>query len=81
MPDYRITHQTVYRHGAPAGAAWQVLQLQPRAEPTQECLDFQLTIDPAPADLTTRAMSPRHPGRSTSRGTAGRTDRHVGRWV
>jgi len=54
MPDYRITHQTIYRHGAPAGAAWQVLQLQPRAEPTQECLDFQLKIDPAPADLATR---------------------------
>jgi transglutaminase-like putative cysteine protease len=54
MPDYRITHQTVYQHGAPAAAAWQVLQLLPRAEPTQECLDFQLTIDPAPADLTTR---------------------------
>ena len=54
MPDYRITHQTIYRHSAPAGAAWQVLQLQPRAEPTQECLDFQLTIDPAPSELTTR---------------------------
>ena len=55
MPDYRITHQTVYQHGAPAGAAWQMLQLEPRGEPTQECLDFQLEIDPAPADLSTRA--------------------------
>src|SRR6478736_129065 len=55
MPDYRITHQTVYQHGAPAGAAWQMLQLEPRGEPTQECLDFQLEIDPAPSDLSTRA--------------------------
>lgn len=54
MPEYRITHQTVYRHSAPAGAAWQMLQLQPRPEPTQECVDFQLEIDPAPSDLSTR---------------------------
>jgi transglutaminase-like putative cysteine protease len=54
VPEYRITHQTVYQHAAPAGAAWQMLQLQPRPEPTQECLDFQLQIDPAPADLSTR---------------------------
>ncbi|MEJ1973981.1 MAG: transglutaminase N-terminal domain-containing protein [Lacunisphaera sp.] len=55
MPEYRITHQTIYRHATPAGGAWQMLQLQPRPEPTQECLDFQLEIDPAPSDLTTRA--------------------------
>jgi len=54
MPEYRITHQTVYRHNAPAGAAWQMAQLQPRPEPTQECVDFQLEIDPAPSDLSTR---------------------------
>jgi transglutaminase-like putative cysteine protease len=54
MPDYRITHQTIYRHSAPAGAAWQMLQLQPRPEPSQECVDFQLEIDPAPSDLSTR---------------------------
>lgn len=54
MPDYRITHQTVYHHGAPAGAAWQMLQLQPRAEATQECLDFQLELLPAAPDLSTR---------------------------
>jgi len=54
VPDYRITHQTVYQHGTPAAAAWQVVQLQPRAEATQECLDFRLEIDPAPSDLTAR---------------------------
>jgi transglutaminase-like putative cysteine protease len=54
MPDYRITHQTVYQHAAPAGAAWQMLQLQPRTEPSQECVDFQLELQPAAPDLTTR---------------------------
>ncbi|AOS43357.1 hypothetical protein Verru16b_00400 [Lacunisphaera limnophila] len=54
MPEYRITHQTVYQHGAPAGAAWQTLQLQPRQEPAQECLDFQLELHPAAPDLSTR---------------------------
>ncbi len=54
MPEYRITHQTVYRHSAPATAAWQMLQLQPRAEPAQECVDFQLELNPATPDLSTR---------------------------
>jgi transglutaminase-like putative cysteine protease len=54
MPEYRITHETIYQHAAFSGAAWQMLQLQPRQEATQECLDFQLTIDPAAPDLSTR---------------------------
>lgn len=54
MPDYRITHQTVYRHSAPAGAAWQMLQLQPREEAAQECIDFQLELHPSAPDLSTR---------------------------
>ena len=54
MPDYRITHETVYRHSAPAGAAWQMLQLQPREESGQECLDFQLELIPSTPDLSTR---------------------------
>jgi transglutaminase-like putative cysteine protease len=54
MPDYRITHQTVYQHSAPASAAWQMLQLHPRQEPAQECLDFQLELHPATPDLSTR---------------------------
>ncbi|HEY8994961.1 MAG TPA: transglutaminase family protein [Lacunisphaera sp.] len=54
MPDYRITHETVYQHAAPAGAAWQMLQLQPREEPAQECLDFQLELSPPAPDLSTR---------------------------
>lgn len=54
MPHYRITHQTVYKHSAPAGAAWQMLQLRPRPEATQECLDFQLELHPATPDLSTR---------------------------
>ena len=54
MPTYRITHTTAYRHPAPAGTAWQMLQLHPRAEEAQECLDFQLQIHPAAADLAER---------------------------
>jgi transglutaminase-like putative cysteine protease len=54
MPDYRITHQTVYRHSAPAAAAWQMLQLMPRQEAAQECLDFQLELHPSTPDLSTR---------------------------
>lgn len=54
MPDYRITHQTIYQHAAPATAAWQMLQLMPRHEAAQECLDFQLELQPPSPDLTTR---------------------------
>jgi len=54
MPEYRITHQTVYAHAAPAAAAWQMLQLQPRTEATQECLDYQLELQPPAPDLSTR---------------------------
>ncbi len=54
MPLYQITHLTRYRHAAPAVAAWQMLQLHPRAETAQRCLDFQLRIAPAAPDLDTR---------------------------
>lgn len=54
MPEYRITHETVYQHAAPATAAWQMLQLQPREEAAQACVDFQLELHPPAADLSTR---------------------------
>lgn len=54
MVTLRITHETTYQHGGAATAAWQMLQLQPRNEAAQECLDFQLEISPAPPDLATR---------------------------
>ena len=54
MATIRITHETTYQHAGPATAAWQMLQLQPRNEATQECLDFQLEISPPAPDLTTR---------------------------
>lgn len=54
MNTIRITHQTTYRHGGPATAAWQMLQLQPRNEPAQDCLDFQLEISPPAPDLEKR---------------------------
>ncbi len=57
MPTYRINHQTVYRHQASAGVAWQMLQLHPRPEPAQECLSFRLTLQPSPPDLATRTDS------------------------
>ena len=55
MPTYRVVHHTVFRHAAPAGGAWQMLQLQPRNEAAQECLDFQLELAPEAADLDTRS--------------------------
>ena len=54
MANIRITHQTTYRHGGPSTAAWQMVQLRPRNEPAQECLDFQLEISPAAPDLESR---------------------------
>ncbi len=54
MVTIHITHETTYRHSGPATAAWQMLQLQPRSEPAQECISFQLEIKPAAPDLTTR---------------------------
>jgi transglutaminase-like putative cysteine protease len=54
MPTFRITHVTTCRHSGSAGAAWQMLQLRPRDEPLQACLDFQLEISPAATDLDTR---------------------------
>jgi transglutaminase-like putative cysteine protease len=54
MATIRITHHSTYRHGGWATAAWQMMQLQPRNEAAQECLDFQLEISPAAPDLATR---------------------------
>ena len=54
MNTLRITHQTIYRHSGSAGAAWQMLQLRPRNEAAQDCLDFQLEISPGAADLDSR---------------------------
>ncbi|HWZ93634.1 MAG TPA: transglutaminase family protein [Opitutaceae bacterium] len=54
MPNLRVTHHTTCRHRGLATAAWQMLQLQPRNEPAQECLDFQLEISPAASDLESR---------------------------
>jgi transglutaminase-like putative cysteine protease len=54
MLTIRITHETTYQHAGPATAAWQMLQLQPRNETSQECLDFQLEITPSAPDLATR---------------------------
>ena len=54
MSVIRITHHTTYRHVGAATGAWQMVQLQPRTETAQECLDYQLEISPPAADLETR---------------------------
>jgi transglutaminase-like putative cysteine protease len=54
MPIYQVTHLTRFRHSAPSSAAWQMLQLHPRNEPSQTCLDFQLQITPSAPDLDAR---------------------------
>ena len=54
MPTVQITHHTTLQHGSIASGAWQMLQLQPRNEPAQECLDFQLEIFPPAPDLIAR---------------------------
>jgi transglutaminase-like putative cysteine protease len=54
MPRYQITHETHYRHDAPATATWQLLHLQPRHEAAQHCDAFELEIAPHPADLSAR---------------------------
>lgn len=54
MPIYQITHLTRFRHSAPASTAWQMLQLLPRNEAAQTCLDFQLQILPGAPDLDAR---------------------------
>lgn len=54
MPTVQITHHTTLQHGSSANAAWQMLQLQPRNEAAQECLDFQLEIFPPATDLIAR---------------------------
>jgi transglutaminase-like putative cysteine protease len=54
MPVYRIRHSTLYRHGTAAAMAWQSLRLQPRREANQECLEFELELNPRPADLSVR---------------------------
>lgn len=57
MPVYQITHLTRFRHRASSSAAWQMLQLLPRNEPAQTCLDFQLQILPGAPDLDSRTDS------------------------
>jgi transglutaminase-like putative cysteine protease len=55
MPVYRVTHATRYRHASPASAAWQSLHLQPRREPTQQPLSFDLEISPHAGDIAARS--------------------------
>jgi transglutaminase-like putative cysteine protease len=54
MPTYSVLHTTTYTHLSLASAAWQALHLQPRNEPAQHCVAFELQVSPHPMDLTSR---------------------------
>lgn len=54
MPTYRITHHTSYQHSAPVAVAWQTVRLQPRREAGQECLSFEMELNPRPAAVEAR---------------------------
>ena len=49
---YRITHHTAYSYASPAYESFNEVRLQPVSGETQNCLDFELTIDP-PATVIT----------------------------
>ena len=51
---YRLQHDTVYRHDAPAASAWQTLRLRPRDEPGQTVFEFDLEISPRARDFAAR---------------------------
>jgi len=52
---YRITHTTSYHYAEPVGLCWNDACLLPRQLPHQHCLDSQLQIEPAPANLRERS--------------------------
>jgi transglutaminase-like putative cysteine protease len=54
MPTYRIAHHSTYRHTAPVAVAWQTVRLQPRREPGQDVLNFELEVAPRPGDVASR---------------------------
>src|SRR5262252_8712310 len=51
---YRVNHKTWYAYADPAPVCHNLVHLAPRATPRQACDDYQLTIDPVPAFLTSR---------------------------
>jgi transglutaminase-like putative cysteine protease len=51
---YRIIHNTSYKYSAPASLSQNELLLHPRSTPSQEVIDFQLSITPSPQYLHCR---------------------------
>ncbi len=51
---YRITHKTWYAYTELVAICHNLVHLAPRVTPLQKCLDYRLTIDPAPAFITQR---------------------------
>jgi transglutaminase-like putative cysteine protease len=54
MPVYSITHGSTYRYTHPVALSHQALHLEPLSTETQECLGFDLEVQPAPLDIATR---------------------------
>lgn len=50
---YRITHRTEYRYSAVVTNSYGRSHLTPRDTTRQRCLNFDLSVDPAPADRST----------------------------
>jgi transglutaminase-like putative cysteine protease len=53
MQQLEVTHSTRYRYAVPVSPALHLAHLQPLADEGQALLDFQLTVDPAPDELST----------------------------
>jgi len=51
---YRVTHKTRYVYGASVPLSHNVLRLHPRRTPWQTCHEFELAIDPIPAQRRER---------------------------
>ncbi|MDP9372123.1 MAG: transglutaminase family protein, partial [Chloroflexota bacterium] len=51
---YRITHRTAYRYASPAHESFNEVRLRPVSDETQNCLDFDLAIDPPATVITFR---------------------------
>ena len=51
---YRITHRTAYTYPSPAHESFNQVRLQPLSGATQNCVAFELSIDPPATVITYR---------------------------
>ncbi len=51
---YRIAHRTAYRYASPAHESFNEVRLRPVSDEAQNCLEFDLTIDPPATVITFR---------------------------